>query len=100
MFLSTQLSSDSADDRLWATAATSHILSGADSGTRRALQSKNIVGLLINLLDDPASVEVQAETCGALRNLAIEGGAEVCAEVSVSSWFIGFTVLLMLNVQA
>lgn len=79
----TQLSSDSADDRLWATAATSHILSGADSGTRRALQSKNIVGLLINLLDDAASVEVQAETCGALRNLAIEGGAEVCAEVSL-----------------
>jgi len=25
--------------------------------------------------------EVKAEACGAIRNLAIEGGAEVCAEV-------------------
>lgn len=82
MFLSrAQLSSDSADDRLWATAATSHILSSADSGTRRSLQSKNIVGLLIQRLEDQQSVEIQAEACGALRNLAIEGGAEVCAEV-------------------
>ncbi|KAK9900905.1 hypothetical protein P389DRAFT_193157 [Cystobasidium minutum MCA 4210] len=76
-----KLSSDSADDRLWATAATSHILSSADSGTRRSLQSKNIVGLLIQRLEDQQSVEIQAEACGALRNLAIEGGAEVCAEM-------------------
>lgn len=75
-----QLSSDSADDRLWAVAATSHILASADPGTRRALQSKNIVGLLLERLSDN-QVEVQAEACGALRNLAIEGGHEVCAEV-------------------
>lgn len=47
---------------------------------RRALQSKNIVGLLIQKLTDD-NVQVQVDVCGALRNLAIEGGFEICAEV-------------------
>ena len=69
-------------DRLWSTSAITHILSNADTGVRRALQSKNVVGLLIERLLDE-ELEIQVEACGALRNLAIEGGSEVCAEVRV-----------------
>jgi hypothetical protein len=75
-----QLSSENPSDRLWAASAISHILGAADAGTRRALQSKNIVGLLLERLQDK-ELEVQVEATGALRNLAIEGGFEVCAEV-------------------
>lgn len=86
---------------MWATSAISHVLSNADPNIRRSLQAKNVVGLLIQNLDTSAAtnaaatgasqedmesgIEVMVEACGALRNLAIEAGYEVCAEVSLSS---------------
>lgn len=78
------MTSATASERLWSLSAISHILGAADDGTRRALQSKNIVGLLIERLAD-SEPELRVEACGALRNLAIEGGFEVCAEVSCAA---------------
>lgn len=75
-----QLRANEASERLWSASAVSHILGTSDSSTRRLLQSNNVVALLIERLAD-AELQVQAEACGALRNLAIEGGFEVCAEV-------------------
>lgn len=75
-----QMQASASSDRLWSTSAVAHVLASSDANVRRALQAKNIVGLLIERLADE-EVEVQVEACGALRNLAIEGSFEVCAEV-------------------
>ena len=78
---SLQLQSSSADDRIWAVSTVSHIISNGDHSIRRTLQSKKLVDILIQRLADEHS-EIQVEAVGALRNLAIEGSFEVCAEVS------------------
>ena len=69
-----------ASERLWSISALSHILGASDVTLRRALQSQNVIGMLVERLLD-SEVEIQVEACGALRNLAIEGGSETCAEV-------------------
>ena len=43
-------------------------------------QSKNVVGELIERLSDSID-EVVVEASGALRNLAIDGGHELCGEM-------------------
>jgi hypothetical protein len=54
-----------AQERIWACAAVSNLIQN-DSGTRRLLQGKNIVGALIARLGDE-SEEVVVEAAGALR---------------------------------
>lgn len=90
-------STDSAE-RKWACVAVSNIIQN-DPSTRRLLQGKNVVGILITRLSDNEE-EVVVEAAGALRceillhytwsslmlvpdfrNLCIDGGHELCGEM-------------------
>lgn len=51
-----------------------------DAATRRLFQGRNVVGALIERLSDSVE-EVIVEASGALRNLAIDGGHELCSEM-------------------
>lgn len=88
-----------ASERKWACAAVSNLIQN-DPSTRRLLQGKNIVGALITRLTD-SEEEVVVEAAGALRyvfsififsyrqpksyfalrNLCIDGGYDICAEM-------------------
>ncbi|KAJ4472575.1 armadillo-type protein [Lentinula edodes] len=68
-----------ASDRKWACVAVSNLIQN-DSSTRRLLQGKNVVGALITRLTDNED-EVVLEAMGALRNLCIDGGYDICAEM-------------------
>ncbi|KAJ7233513.1 armadillo-type protein [Mycena haematopus] len=68
-----------ATDRKWACVAVSNLIQN-DPSTRRLLQGKNIVGALITRLTD-SEEEVVIEALGALRNLCIDGGYDICAEM-------------------
>ncbi|PVG00960.1 ARM repeat-containing protein [Serendipita vermifera] len=74
-----KLSSADVQERIWACAAISNLIQN-DSSTRRLLQGKNVVGALITRLKDD-SQEVIVEAAGSLRNLCIDGGHEICAEM-------------------
>ncbi|KAI0066499.1 ARM repeat-containing protein [Artomyces pyxidatus] len=66
-------------ERKWACVAVSSLIYN-DPSTRRLLQGKNIVGTLIGCLTD-SEEEVVVEAVGALRNLCIDGGYDICAEM-------------------
>ncbi|EIW86944.1 ARM repeat-containing protein [Coniophora puteana RWD-64-598 SS2] len=66
-------------ERHWACVAVSNLIQN-DPSTRRLLQGKNVVGALINRLTD-SEEEVWIEAAGALRNLCIDGGYDICAEM-------------------
>lgn len=66
-------------DRTWACAAICNLISG-DAATRRLFQGRNVVGELIERLSDSVD-EVVVEASGALRNLAVDGGHELCGEM-------------------
>ncbi|CAL1694663.1 unnamed protein product [Somion occarium] len=66
-------------ERKWACVAVSNLIQN-DPSTRRLLQGKNIVGALITRLSD-SEEEVLIEATGALRNLCIDGGYDICAEM-------------------
>jgi hypothetical protein len=85
-------------ERKWACVAVSNIIQN-DPSTRRLLQGKNVVGILITRLSD-SEEEVMVEAAGALRceillphtwsllmlapdfrNLCIDGGHELCGEM-------------------
>ena len=84
-------------ERKWACVAVSNLIQN-DPSTRRLLQGKNIVGALITRLTD-SDEEVIVEAVGALRydflvfclrffftmhsgrNLCIDGGYDICAEM-------------------
>ncbi|KAJ7159871.1 armadillo-type protein [Mycena crocata] len=68
-----------AAERKWACVAVSNLIQN-DPSTRRLLQGKNIVGALITRLTD-SEEEVVIEAAGALRNLCIDGGYDICAEM-------------------
>ncbi|KAJ7292710.1 armadillo-type protein [Mycena rebaudengoi] len=68
-----------AGDRKWACVAVSNLIQN-DPSTRRLLQGKNVVGALITRLTD-SEEEVVIEAAGALRNLCIDGGYDICAEM-------------------
>ncbi|KAF8899116.1 armadillo-type protein [Infundibulicybe gibba] len=68
-----------ASDRKWACVAVSNLIQN-DPSTRRLLQGKNVVGALIDRLTD-SEEEVVVEAAGALRNLCIDGGYNICAEM-------------------
>ncbi|KZP25341.1 ARM repeat-containing protein [Athelia psychrophila] len=72
---------ESADgaERKWACVAVSNLIQN-DPSTRRLLQGKNVVGILITRLSD-SEEEVVIEAAGALRNLCIDGGFDICAEM-------------------
>ncbi|KAF9786699.1 ARM repeat-containing protein [Thelephora terrestris] len=72
---------ESADpaERKWACVAVSNIIQN-DPSTRRLLQGKDVVGILITRLSD-SEEEVVVEAAGALRNLCIDGGHELCGEM-------------------
>ncbi|KIM47544.1 hypothetical protein M413DRAFT_62872 [Hebeloma cylindrosporum] len=72
---------ESADgaERKWACVAVSNLIQN-DPSTRRLLQGKNVVGALITRLTD-SEEEVVVEAVGALRNLCIDGGYDICAEM-------------------
>ncbi|THH03370.1 hypothetical protein EW145_g6312 [Phellinidium pouzarii] len=74
-----KLESAEAQERTWACSAVSTLIQN-DPSTRRLLQGKNIVGVLINRLSDSVE-EVVVEAAGALRNLCIDGGFDICAEM-------------------
>lgn len=66
-------------ERKWACVAVSNLIYN-DPSTRRLLQGKNVVGALITRLSD-GEEEVVVEAAGALRNLCIDGGYDICAEM-------------------
>ncbi|TFY56002.1 hypothetical protein EVJ58_g7898 [Rhodofomes roseus] len=66
-------------ERKWACVAVSNLIQN-DPSTRRLLQGKNVVGALINRLSD-SEEEVIVEATGSLRNLCIDGGFDICAEM-------------------
>ncbi|KAF7313223.1 ARM repeat-containing protein [Mycena kentingensis (nom. inval.)] len=66
-------------ERKWACVAVSNLIQN-DPSTRRLLQGKNVVGALISRLTD-GEEEVVVEAMGALRNLCIDGGYDLCAEM-------------------
>ncbi|KAF9654129.1 ARM repeat-containing protein [Thelephora ganbajun] len=66
-------------ERKWACVAVSNIIQN-DPSTRRLLQGKNVVGILITRLSD-SEEEVVVDAAGALRNLCIDGGYELCGEM-------------------
>ncbi|KIK70596.1 hypothetical protein GYMLUDRAFT_65816 [Collybiopsis luxurians FD-317 M1] len=74
-----KMESPDASDRKWACAAVSNLIQN-DPSTRRLLQGKNIVGALIARLTDSED-EVVVEAMGTLRNLCIDGGYDICAEM-------------------
>lgn len=61
----TQLEALDPTERAWASAAISNLIHN-DPSTRRLLQSKNVVGILISRLADSVD-EVVVEASGALR---------------------------------
>ncbi|KAJ4485724.1 armadillo-type protein [Lentinula aciculospora] len=74
-----KMESPDASDRKWACVAVSNLIQN-DPSTRRLLQGKNVVGALIGRLTDSED-EVLVEAMGALRNLCIDGGYDICAEM-------------------
>ncbi|WVF66035.1 hypothetical protein IAT40_000773 [Kwoniella sp. CBS 6097] len=79
-------------DRTWACAAICNLIQN-DAATRRMFQSKNVVGELIERLSDSVD-EVVVEASGALRNLAIDGGYELCGEMANKGLMSHLTVLI------
>jgi|SRR6266498_3894341 len=91
------MESADAAERKWACVAVSNLIQN-DPSTRRLLQGRNVVGALITRLTD-SEEEVVHEAVGALRwastaqrcnllskllsnrNLCIDGGYDVCAEM-------------------
>ncbi|KAG8960624.1 hypothetical protein FRC03_006332, partial [Tulasnella sp. 419] len=73
---------ESADptERTWACAAVTNLIQN-DPSTRRLLQGKNVIGALITRLSDNID-DVVVEASGALRNLCIDGGWEICSEMN------------------
>ncbi|KAL0581074.1 hypothetical protein V5O48_000967 [Marasmius crinis-equi] len=74
-----KMNSTDAGERKWACVAVSNLIQN-DSSTRRLLQGKNVVGELITRLTD-SEEEVVMEAMGSLRNLCIDGGYDICAEM-------------------
>ncbi|KAF9055965.1 armadillo-type protein [Panaeolus papilionaceus] len=74
-----KMESPDAAERKWACVAVCNIIQN-DPSTRRLLQGKNIVGSLITRLTD-SEEEVVVEAVGTLRNLCIDGGYDICAEM-------------------
>ncbi|EKM61546.1 uncharacterized protein PHACADRAFT_135300 [Phanerochaete carnosa HHB-10118-sp] len=74
-----RMESPDAAERKWACVAVSNFIQN-DPSTRRLLQGKNIVGSLVNRLSD-SDEEVVVEAAGSLRNLCIDGGYDICAEM-------------------
>ncbi|KAI0094380.1 armadillo-type protein [Irpex rosettiformis] len=74
-----KMDSPDAAERKWACVAVSNLIQN-DPSTRRLLQGKNVVGSLITRLTD-SEEEVVVEAGGALRNLCIDGGYDICAEM-------------------
>ncbi|KAL0068606.1 hypothetical protein AAF712_004322 [Marasmius tenuissimus] len=74
-----KMNSADAAERKWACVAVSNLIQN-DSSTRRLLQGKNVVGELITRLTD-SEEEVVMEAMGSLRNLCIDGGYDICAEM-------------------
>ncbi|KAF8140491.1 ARM repeat-containing protein [Boletus edulis] len=74
-----KMESPDGSERKWACVAVSNLIQN-DPSTRRLLQGKNVVGALITRLSD-SEEEVWIEAAGALRNLCIDGGYDICAEM-------------------
>lgn len=74
-----KMESPDSSERKWACVAVSNLIQN-DPSTRRLLQGKNVVGSLITRLSD-SEEEVWIEAAGALRNLCIDGGYDICAEM-------------------
>jgi hypothetical protein len=78
-----QLKADDVSDRIWAAASLSGLIATGDASLRLLLLAQGLVGQLIELLASD-NAELRLEVTGVLRNLAVEGGADVCAEVSIA----------------
>lgn len=74
-----KLDSPEVEDRRWACAAVSSLIQN-DASTRRLLQAKGVVDKLITRLSDTDD-DVIAEAVGSLRNLAVDGGYDMCAHI-------------------
>ncbi|EGG05262.1 uncharacterized protein MELLADRAFT_107758 [Melampsora larici-populina 98AG31] len=87
--------SETPADRVWSIAAISNLILSSSS-TRRLLQSKNLVNLLIERLNtDQSHPQIMIETTSALRNLVIEGGDDVCGEMFNKGILIPLQALLL-----
>ncbi|KAJ3050935.1 hypothetical protein HK097_008090 [Rhizophlyctis rosea] len=73
-----KLRSLEADDRAWAATALSNLV--LDAALRKQLLAGGAIDGLLVLLTD-LKPEVAVEAAGALRNLAVAGGADVCDEL-------------------
>ncbi|TPX57799.1 hypothetical protein PhCBS80983_g03577 [Powellomyces hirtus] len=73
-----KLQSDSVDDRAWAATTLSNLVLEPDM--RKKLLASQVLGPLLTLLRD-AHAEVVVEATGALRNLVVAGGEEVCGDL-------------------
>ncbi|KAF8560138.1 ARM repeat-containing protein [Imleria badia] len=74
-----KMESPDGSERKWACVAVSNLIQN-DPSTRRLLQGKNVVGALITRLSD-SEEEVWIEAAGALRNICIDGGYDICSEM-------------------
>ncbi|KAK0198737.1 armadillo-type protein [Armillaria mellea] len=74
-----KMESADSSERKWACVAVSNLIQN-DPSTRRLLQGKNVIGALITRLTDNEE-EVVIEAMGSLRNLCIDGGYDICAEM-------------------
>ena len=86
-----QQSSINVSDKIWSLASVSLLLSAsAQSGhtpsetkqNRRLLLSHNIIARIVYALHSDTNVEVRREASGALRNLCVDAGFDVRAEVA------------------
>ncbi|KAJ3189756.1 hypothetical protein HDU85_000040 [Gaertneriomyces sp. JEL0708] len=73
-----KLTSMNVDDRAWAATALSNLV--LDRETRKKLLAGGILDALIRLLCD-TQPEVVQEAAGALRNLAVVGGNDICIDI-------------------
>ncbi|EEB06577.1 hypothetical protein SJAG_01621 [Schizosaccharomyces japonicus yFS275] len=74
-----KLSSSEAKERSWSASAISNLILG-DSETRLLLLKNGLVKKLLERLTDD-SIEVVIEVTGAIRNLAVEDGYDVCMDM-------------------
>lgn len=76
----------STSELVWALASVSSLFTAADSEEkrrdRRTLLSSNVVTRVVHALDAHTDLEVRREASGALRNLCVDGGAEVQGELA------------------
>ncbi|PKI83223.1 hypothetical protein MVES_002921 [Malassezia vespertilionis] len=80
---SAQGAAASPGETVWALASVSNLLADDTDGKHtRLLLSKNIIGRVLYALDTCTDLEVRREASGVLRNICLDGHAEMLGEVA------------------